>query len=236
MDMRIDDLSRRSGVPTRTIRYYTQQGLLPSPRLRGRVGFYAAEHVDRLRLIKELQEKRFLPLSVIRTVVRKFEEGADLDVMLAPLELVFAPRWESQNRVELTRTELAEDAGVDGRVVDAAEEMGFLFPVRRGRERRYTQDDVQMLDVAKEWLGLGLPRDLGRLYRDTLEQISRRQVEAFNDSVAGPVAQKDLTPDETRDELVDGYRAMSRTFNRLVGLLHRKLLQQAVEAYVEDVN
>src|SRR5438128_11251350 len=137
--MRIDELAQRAAVPTRTIRYYTQQGLLPSPTLRGRVGHYDERHVDRLRLIKELQEKRYLPLTVIRSVVRHYEAGADLDTMLAPLEMVFAPRWDASDRREFTRDELALEAGVDVTVVDAAEERGFLFPTR---QKRYTLDDV----------------------------------------------------------------------------------------------
>jgi DNA-binding transcriptional MerR regulator len=230
--MRIDELAQRGGVPSRTIRYYTQQGLLPPPYLRGRVGWYDDSHLERLRLIKELQEKRFLPLSVIRSVLKRFEQGADLETMLAPLDMVFAPRWDNAVRTELTREDLARQADVDPGVVDAAEEMGFLFPVRRGRELCYTQDDVHMLEVACDWLELGLPRDLGHLYRRSLDQISKLQVRAFNECVVAPVANEQLSPEETRQQLVAGYKKMSATFNRLVGLLHRKLLQKAVESYV----
>jgi len=196
-------------VPTRTIRYYTQQGLLPSPTLRGRVG-------------------RYLPLSVIRSVVRHYEAGTDLDTMLVPLDMVFAPRWDASDRREFTRDELALEAGVDVSVVDAAEEMGFLFPTR---QRMYTLDDVHMLEVADEWLKLGLPTSLGRLYRSSLEKISRMQVRAFDDCVVAPVTREELPADVTRDKLLDGYRDMSRVFNQLVGLLHHKLLQKAVERY-----
>jgi DNA-binding transcriptional MerR regulator len=226
--MRIDELSGRAGVPTRTIRYYTQQGLLPSPTLRGRVGYYDERHVERLRLIKELQEKRYLPLSVIRSVIRHFEAGADLDTMLVPLDMVFAPRWDASDRREFTRDELAPEAGVDASVVDAAEDMGFLFPTRKGK---YTLDDLHMLEVASEWVELGLPRSLGRLYRNSLEKISRMQVRAFNESVVAPIAEEDLAPDVSRERLIDGYRDMSRVFNQLVGMLHHKLLQKAVESF-----
>src|SRR5438552_17614413 len=150
MEMRIDDLSQRASVPTRTIRYYTQQALLPSPKLRGRVGYYDENHLERLRLIKELQEKRYLPLAVIRSIVRHFESGADLETMLAPLDMVFQPRWDASEPRELTRAELAKEAGVDNTVLDAADEMGFLFPSGRGRDRRYTADDVHILAVTKE--------------------------------------------------------------------------------------
>lgn len=234
MEMRIDELAHRAGVPTRTIRYYTQQELLPSPKLRGRVGYYDARHLDRLRLIKELQEKRYLPLSVIRSVIRHFEGGADLETMLAPLDMVFQPRWDAVERREFTRAELAAEANVDIAVVDAADDMGFLFPVRRGREKRYTLDDVQMLIVTKMWLELGIPRSLGRLYRSSLEEISKMQVRAFNESVVAPLADERLLPEEIRGRLLEGYRTMSGVFNQLVALLHRKVLQMAVESYAAD--
>jgi DNA-binding transcriptional MerR regulator len=154
--------------------------------------------------------------------------------MLTPLDIVFQPRWDAAERREFTRSELAEEAGVDGTVVDAAEDMGFLFPIRRGRERRYTADDVQMLAVAAQWLDLGIPRSLGRLYRDSLEEISKMQVKAFNQSVVAPLASEQLAPEDARERLRDGYQQMSSVFNQLVSLLHRKVLQKVVEANAAD--
>ncbi len=235
-EMRIDDLAQRAGVPTRTIRYYTQQGLLPSPMLRGRVGYYDEQHLDRLRLIKELQEKRYLPLSVIRSIMRHFESGADLETMLAPLDMVFQPRWDASERSALSRTELAREAGVDTSVVDAAESMGFLFPSGRGRDRRYTADDVHILAVAKEWLELKIPLELGRLYRESLEEIARMQVRAFRDAVVEPLAHEQLGPDEARERLLEGYRSMGRVFEQLVSLLHRKVLQASVEKHFAEAD
>jgi DNA-binding transcriptional MerR regulator len=237
-DMRIDDLAQRAGVPTRTIRYYTQQGLLPSPKLRGRVGYYDDTHLDRLRLIKELQEKRYLPLAVIRSIVRHFESGADLEAMLAPLDMVFRPRWDASEPSGLTRTELAREAGVDSSVVDAAESMGFLFPSGRGRDRRYTADDVHILAVTKEWLDLGLAIELGQLYRSSLEEIAQMQVRAFREAVVEPLAHEKLSPEEARVRLVEGYHAMRRVFEQLVSMLHRKVLQASVEKHfaAEDEN
>jgi DNA-binding transcriptional MerR regulator len=235
-EMRIDDLAQRAGVPTRTIRYYTQQGLLPSPTLRGRVGYYDEQHLDRLRLIKELQEKRYLPLSVIRSIMRHFESGADLETMLAPLDMVFQPRWDASESNALSRTELAREAGVETSVVDAAESMGFLFPTGRGRDRRYTADDVHILAVAKQWLELKIPLELGRLYRESLEEIARMQVRAFRDAVVEPLAHEHLGPDEARERLLEGYRSMGRVFEQLVSLLHRKVLQASVEKHFAEAD
>ncbi|GBD19118.1 hypothetical protein HRbin27_01621 [bacterium HR27] len=61
----IHELAERSGVPPRRIRYYVAQGLLPPPRGRGPSARYGSVHLERLRLIKELRERR-LGLDEIR--------------------------------------------------------------------------------------------------------------------------------------------------------------------------
>jgi DNA-binding transcriptional MerR regulator len=233
-EMRISDLAEKAGVPTRTIRYYTQQGLLNPPTLRGRVGYYDDGHLERLRLIKELQEKRFLPLSVIASVLRHYEQGASIDTMLVPLDILYQPRWDAAARNEFTRDELAREAGVDVAVVDAAEDMGLLFPTGRGKDKRYTNDDVHMLEVAQKWMDLGIPKSLGRLYRESLEEISQMQVRAFNQVVVAPLTKERVTPEDARDRLIEGYRAMASVFEQLVRLLHRKTLQKTVETLASD--
>ena len=64
------ELSDRTKVSPRTIRYYVQQGLLPAPEARGPGAHYGAEHVDKLKLIRRLQAEH-LPLSEIRKRIEK---------------------------------------------------------------------------------------------------------------------------------------------------------------------
>lgn len=52
--MRIGDLSRRTGVSERSLRYYEQRGLLVSDRTPGGQREYAAPAVDRVIHIQEL--------------------------------------------------------------------------------------------------------------------------------------------------------------------------------------
>lgn len=58
-------LSDQAGVSQRTVRYYIQQGLLPSPESRGPGAHYGIEHLERLTLIRKLQREH-LPLGEIR--------------------------------------------------------------------------------------------------------------------------------------------------------------------------
>lgn len=70
--MKIADLSALSGVKPSTIRYYTREGLLPPPVKSGKtIAFYTHEHLDRLKLIKALQNKENLPLYFIKERIAK---------------------------------------------------------------------------------------------------------------------------------------------------------------------
>lgn len=80
----INSLSRAADVPVRTIRYYLAEGLLPSPNGRGPAASYSREHLDRLRLIRRLQDAH-QPLALIKTRLAGLD-GAGAARALAELE------------------------------------------------------------------------------------------------------------------------------------------------------
>jgi DNA-binding transcriptional MerR regulator len=69
----LSDLSDLAGVTPRTVRYYIQQGLLPSPGTSGPGTRYGEGHLRRLRLIRRLQREH-LPLSEIRRQLRSLTD------------------------------------------------------------------------------------------------------------------------------------------------------------------
>lgn len=62
----LSELCKAADVTPRTVRYYIQQGLLPSPGTTGPGARYSEGHLNRLRLIKQLQ-RGHLPLAEIRS-------------------------------------------------------------------------------------------------------------------------------------------------------------------------
>jgi DNA-binding transcriptional MerR regulator len=61
----ISELAKITGVSIRTIRYYTEMGLLPPISSKGRYTYYSEDYVTRIRFVQKLKES-FLPLKVIR--------------------------------------------------------------------------------------------------------------------------------------------------------------------------
>src|SRR5256714_4088021 len=68
--LRMGELAEASGVPAATIKHYLREGLLPEPvRTSRNMAYYPPEFVERIRLIKQLQEERFMPLKAIKRVL-----------------------------------------------------------------------------------------------------------------------------------------------------------------------
>ena len=68
--LKISELAERADVPVATVRHYLREGLLPEPVKTSRnMAYYPPEFAERIRLIKQLQEQRFMPLKVIRELL-----------------------------------------------------------------------------------------------------------------------------------------------------------------------
>ncbi|MBP2322757.1 DNA-binding transcriptional MerR regulator [Kibdelosporangium banguiense] len=68
--MRMAELSRRTGVPVPTIKYYLREGLLlPGERTSPNQAFYDASHVRRLKMIRALADVGGLPIAKVRDVL-----------------------------------------------------------------------------------------------------------------------------------------------------------------------
>ncbi len=78
--MRIGELAKASGVTVQTIHFYLRERLLPPPtKTAPNMAYYGPEYLEDIRLIKELQSERYLPLGLIRQLLEVKREGHDLD-------------------------------------------------------------------------------------------------------------------------------------------------------------
>jgi DNA-binding transcriptional MerR regulator len=69
----INELAKMAGVTVRTIRYYTDEGLLPQPIIHGKYAYYNDDHLRRLELIRQMKDA-FLPLREIRQTLKALSE------------------------------------------------------------------------------------------------------------------------------------------------------------------
>ncbi len=152
----IDELAALTKVPSRTIRFYQGKGVLPRPELRGRVAFYGAAHVDRLKLIASLQD-RGLRIDTIRELVARIDKG-ELDVNeWLGLDAQLQGAWVHDKPRTMTEAELLEMVG-EGRP-------GLLSSLVRNRLAQrhgevYLVKSPALLQVAARLLVAGVDLDL----------------------------------------------------------------------------
>ncbi|MFF5228996.1 MerR family transcriptional regulator [Dactylosporangium sp. NPDC000521] len=85
--MRIGELSRRTGIPARLLRYYEEQGLLTPERKDNGYRDYAEHLVDRVQQIRGLLDAG-LPTRVIREVLPCTDNPCTITVSDASDELI----------------------------------------------------------------------------------------------------------------------------------------------------
>ncbi|MDI5978194.1 MerR family transcriptional regulator [Amycolatopsis magusensis] len=101
--MRIGELSQRTGVSPRSLRYYEKQGLLRSSRSDAGQRHYSDAAVQRVSLIRQLFEAG-MSSRVIASVLPCVDLPADLDVA----EETFTAMTRERDRIDADITHLIE--------------------------------------------------------------------------------------------------------------------------------
>jgi DNA-binding transcriptional MerR regulator len=104
----VDQLATRSGISVRTVRFYAGRGLLPPPRLRGRVGLYGPDHLARLELVTELTALGFT-LAAIEGFLSSLPDSISVEDLVLQRALL-AP-WVPERLEPIEADELDRRAG-----------------------------------------------------------------------------------------------------------------------------
>ncbi len=221
--LKISELADRSGVSVGTIKHYLREGLLDEGgeivRTSRNMAWYAPELVERVRLIKRLQEERFMPLRAIRGVLDSDPERAARLVELEDRILERALNAREERRVSAAEVRRRYD--VPRNVLDRLAELGVLTPTPRG----YDADDVAIIAAISRFRAGGYDEQLGFTvfdtlrYREALEPLVAEEVRTLLDRLAGEVE-----PDRAAEIIASG----AEPLRELVGAMHSKLLLAAL--------
>jgi DNA-binding transcriptional MerR regulator len=216
----MSELAERSGVSAGTIRYYLREGMLGGGegvlRTSRNMAYYPPEYVQRITLIKRLQEERFMPLRVIRSAL---QEDPDRVRALIELEdrILERAAISVDNGSRVSRKLIQERYGVPRNVLERLADLGVLTPNQRG----YDHDDVKIIEAIASFRAGGYDETLGFTvydtlrYRKALEPLVEQEVRALLDRLAGEV---DV---ERAMQIV---AAGAEPLRELIGAMHSKLL------------
>lgn len=183
----IDELARRIGMTVRNIRAHQSRGLLPAPEVRGRTGYYGADHVARLELIQELQSEGF-NLELIRRLLEN-AGGSSSEVLRFKhaLEQPFAGEEPAtMNVAEL----IAEWGTADPSLLLKSLSLGLVKQLPDGR---FQLPSPRLARAGRELLALGIPLErsleiLARV-REQADRIADIYVDVFLETKWTPFEQ-----------------------------------------------
>jgi len=217
--LKMAELAERSGVSAPTIRHYLREGLLGNGqeirRTSRNMAYYPPELVERIQLIKRLQEERFMPLRVIKEVLEDNPERVNALLELEDSILERALASAEQRRV--STGEIDERYDIPANVLERLSEIGVLTPGRDG----YDQDDVKIIEAISRFRAGGYEEALGFTvydtlrYREALGPLVEEEVRALLDRLVGEVEV---------ERAVEMIAAGAEPLRELIGAIHSKLL------------
>jgi DNA-binding transcriptional MerR regulator len=220
--LRMGELAEASGVPAPTIKHYLREGLLPEPVKTSRnMAYYPPEFVDRIKLIKRLQEERFMPLKAIKSVLDEDPERAGA---LVELEDRILDRALAGEQARTSAGEVRERYGVPKEVLDRLAELEILTPNSRG----YSPSDVKIIEAISRFRAGGYDEEIGFTVYDTLryktaiEDLVREEVDIVINRLAGEVSP---------ERVVEMLEVGAQPLQDLIAALHTKLMVAELERH-----
>jgi DNA-binding transcriptional MerR regulator len=187
-DLDLATLAKSAGVTPRAIRYYVQQGLLPSPGTRGPGTKYDRGLLDRLQLIKLLQRKHW-PLSKIREHLEALDEDGVRRELGQPPELALP---ESGSALQYVRQVL--DRGRKDET-GSLHEAGSLFEAVRMSEPTSApsaESTPEKWQVTKStWERIRLSRDVELNIRRPLTREQNKQIDRLLEAARDIFSEED---------------------------------------------
>jgi len=228
MEYRIEQLARTAGVAVDTIRFYQGKGLLDAPRRDGRVTWYGDNHLERLRRIRELQQRGFT-LTVIQRFLAGELEASD-EALVAAVTQPVSPQT-------LTLAELAERSGVAAPLLASLEQAGLLVPVESGDQPLYPAEDLEAIAAGMQLIAAGVPLgaliDLGKDYSAAVDRTARQAVDLFEHHVRERIQAEGREAEAAERRLLELFNQLLDASGTLVRHHFQRTLLRAAREHIE---
>jgi len=232
--MKISEVVKETKVPKETIHYYVREGLIPRPRKAGKnVANYTEAHVEQILLIKQIQDNFYLPLSLIKKIVKQLSNSPELKSLLELRSDYHSPMDQLLEMETVGEEAYCKATGLGPKWLTQFEEWEIISFKRDGDEKIYSQDDViigkLMVDLDRAGFGPkdGFdPEDIKR-YVDLFRKI----VVMAHTKYLHTSLEK-FTPEQNLERLIKGRELMSLLFYHL----YRKLIRDPSVEFQSSMN
>jgi DNA-binding transcriptional MerR regulator len=224
----VEQLAAESGMSVRNIRAHQARGLLPSPEVRQRVGYYGPGHVTRLQLITQLQADGFNLKGIERLLEGTSGEASEaiMDFRRAVTE-----PFESEQPQIFKLSELRERFGEDATplLLRRAIKLDLVSPVGPAS---FEVASPRLLEIAAEMIDRGVPAEALLDVVDVMKRSSGYVAEAFAQLFVAHVWQpfeEKGRPEEEWPDVVESIERMRPVASQALEAMFQITMTKTVE-------
>ncbi len=172
--MTIGELSAQTGVTRRTIHFYIQEGLLPEPeRPHKNIAYYDEKFIEMIASIKKAQKERFLPLVVIRNILK--QNNFDYSTLLeAPED---SKKVDNKSSEKISELESVKTDNFPEEVIQELSSRKWIKSDSRRKKKVYSYDEAELLKLVTRLHQNGVPLKSVTTFFEHLESVVENLVE-----------------------------------------------------------
>jgi DNA-binding transcriptional MerR regulator len=160
--MKIGELVKQTGVSKESIHHYIREGLVSKAHKKGKnVAAYDEGHLEQILLIKELRDNYFLPLPLIKKIIRNQKKLPNLERFSFQFQnQYFRPVERFFPCIITGRAAFQEATGLTRHWLQKIEEWQIITPKLVDQEPVYSKEEVTIGQLIRDMDKLGFgPRD-----------------------------------------------------------------------------
>jgi len=232
--IKIGAILKETGVTRATVHHYVREGLLPEPiKVSRNQALYHPDCVDRVRIIKGLQQTQRLSLTEVKELLTGASGHEGLDRLRRGLEQEEGKAKTSllnpdRARRPLTREEVSERCGFPVEQIREFESAGLLVASQEGGGRVFSPVNVDVADALAHLAEAGFDDAHGWqtddvvMYQDALRDLLTKEVTLF--------LQRAAREGHGPEDLVDRALVAVERVTPLILALRRKLIREFIDA------
>jgi len=199
--MKISELVKRTGVTKETIHYYIREGVLRKPRKVGKnAADYNEGYIEQLRIIKALRENYFLPLPVIKKLIKRQKKKTSMEqTSFQFLSEHFKPLDQLFSTKVTGRKNFLEETGLDSKWLSELEKWRVITSKEVDGDMVYASDDVIIgkLIVAMGNIGMlrakGFNPEMLKGFTDFFRDMAIKNIDIFWNAEWGNISTENLS-------------------------------------------
>jgi len=198
--MKIKELVQKTGVAKETIHFYIREGLLRKPRKQGKnAAVYNDNHVQHIRIIKDLRDNYFLPLPFIKKIFKRLKNQTPLDRDIDRLHNKYFRPLDRMLTADIEgRDAFVNATGLKEKWLEKMEVWGVITPQSKDGKTIYSHDNViiakLILDMGRFGLGVkdGYDPEMLRYLTQMFKEIFEKGKIEFFRAHLGRIPQEEM--------------------------------------------